>query len=79
MGDVAATLFGSSDAAPIDLDGAAAGADAAAPSPSDAASLASSTTGKRRSPVWVDFDEVNETVDGIQRVIAICKFCKARL
>ena len=31
------------------------------------------------SPVWADFNEVNEIADGIQRVIAICKFSKARL
>ena len=77
MGDAAALLFGRS-AAPID-GGAAASAAAAATSPSDAASLASSTTGKRRSPVWADFDKVKETVDGEEKVIVICKFCKARL
>ena len=81
MGDAVAVFFGRS--APIDLDGTAASAAAAvaaATSPSDAASLASSTTtGKRRSPVWADFDEVKETVDGEERVIAICKFCKSRL
>jgi hypothetical protein len=53
MGDAAAALFGRSDAAPIDLDGAAASVAAAAAgtSPSNATSLASSTTGKHRSPV----------------------------
>ena len=51
MGDAAAALFCRSDAALIDLDGAAAGTGAAAPSPSDAASLASSTIGKHRSHV----------------------------
>ena len=79
MGDAAAALFGWSDAAPIDLEGATAGTSVAAPSPSNATSLASSSIGKRRSPVRTDFDEVIETVDGIKRVIGVCKFCKARL
>jgi hypothetical protein len=74
--DVAALLFGAvpAGAAPI-ADGAAPRAPdaAAAPAPSDVASLASSTTGsKRRSPVWADFDEVRETVDGELRVIVVC-------
>jgi hypothetical protein len=53
MGDVAALLFSRSGAAPIDQDGAAAGATAPAIAigPSDTASLVSSTTGKHRFPV----------------------------
>ena len=51
MGDAAAALFSRSDAAPIDLEGALTGNGAAA-SFNDAAAITSSTTGKRRSPVW---------------------------
>ena len=41
--------------------------------------MASSTTGKHRSPVWADFDELKETIDGEEKVIAICKFYKSWL
>jgi len=77
MGDAAAALFGRSGA-PIDLDGAVTGTGVAASS-NDATSVTSSTTSKRQSPVWQDFDEVIETVDGIECVIGVCKFYKARL
>ncbi|XP_066315499.1 zinc finger BED domain-containing protein RICESLEEPER 2-like [Miscanthus floridulus] len=88
MGDAAHLLFGRSapptnrdDGADGGAPAASAAAGASAAAPSDAASLASSTTGtgKRRSPVWADFEEVKEVVDGEQVVSAICKLCRHRL
>lgn len=73
MGDDTAVLFGWSGVASVDHDEAAASAPTAAMarSHSDAASLASSTIGKHRSPIWAHFDEVKETIDGEQKVISI--------
>jgi len=88
MGDAAHLLFGRSapptnrdDGADGGAPAASAAAGASAAAPSDAASLASPTTGtgKRRSPVWADFEEVKEVVDGEQVVSAICKLCRHRL
>jgi len=76
MGDAAALLFGS-NAAPINLEEAAPASGVAASNDND--SLASSSTGKRRSAVCGDFDEVIENIDGKKHVIGVCKFCKARL
>jgi len=76
MGDVVGLLFGSS-VAPINLEEAVPASGAAASSDND--SLASSSTGKHRSTVWGDFDEVIENIDGKKRVIGVCKFCKATL
>jgi hypothetical protein len=39
-----------------------------------------SSVGKRKSTVWVDFDEVFEKVNGSNvRIAAICRMCKTRL
>jgi hypothetical protein len=39
-----------------------------------------SCVGKRKSTVWVDFDEIFEKVNGSNvRTVAICRMCKTRL
>jgi len=89
--DDAAALLGidvGSGSAPIDLDGGDGGG-GAEPTPSAMATgtpVGSNSTdgissvGKRKSGVWVDFDEIYETVNGQKvRTAAICKMCKSRL
>jgi hypothetical protein len=39
-----------------------------------------SSVGKRKSGVWVDFEEICETVNGnLVQIAAICRMCKSRL
>jgi len=89
--DNAATLLGidvDSGSALIDLDGGDGGG-GAAPVPSTTTTgtpvgsnitYGTSCLGKRKSDVWVDFDEFYETVNGQKvRTAAICKMCKSRL
>jgi hypothetical protein len=39
-----------------------------------------SSIGKRKSGVWVDFDEICETMNSNSvRIVAICKMCNSRL
>jgi hypothetical protein len=39
-----------------------------------------SSIGKRKSGVWVDFEEICETVNGNSvRIAPICRMCKSRL
>ena len=86
--DDAAALLGidvSSGSAPIDLDGGG----GAEPAPSATATGTpvgsnsiddTSCLSKRKSSVWVDFDEIYETVnDQKVRTAAICKMCKSKL
>jgi len=77
-----------SGSAQIDLDGGDGGG-GAAPAPSSAATgtpVGSNSTdgissvGKRKSGVWVDFDEIYETVNGSQiQTAAMCKIWKSKL
>jgi len=89
--DDAAALLGidvGSSSAPIDLDGGDGGGGAAS-APSATATgtpVGSNSTngissvGKCKSGVWVDFDEIYETLNGQKvRTAAICKMCKSRL
>jgi len=89
--DDAAALLGidvGNDSAPIDMDGGDGGG-GAEPVPSVTATgtpVGSNSTdgtsclGKRKSGVWVDFDEIYETVNGQKvQTAAIYKMCKSRL
>ena len=78
----------SSGSAPIDLYGGGSGGDEGATatgtpvaSNSSSPSVAgTSSVGKRKSIVWIDFDEVYETVNGRQICTkATCKMCKHTL
>lgn len=85
----AAALFGvdlGASQAPIDLDGGggegATTAGTGSNTNSSAPSISSNATrvGKRKSPVWADFDEIYEDVNGsIICTKAVCKMCKATL
>ena len=86
--DDAAALLGidvGSGSAPIDLDGGG-GAESAPSATAIGTPVGSNSTdgtsclGKRKSGVWVDFDEIYETLNGQKvRTAAICKMCKSRL
>jgi hypothetical protein len=85
----AAALFGvdlGASQAPIDLDGGggegATTAGTGSNTNSSAPSVSGNSTrvGKRKSPVWADFDEIYEDVNGSRICTkAVCKMCKATL
>ena len=84
--DNAAAFLGidvGSGSAPIDLDGGDSGGGAATATGTPVGSNSTdgiSYVGKRKSGVWVDFDEIYETVNGQKvRTAAICKMCKSKL
>jgi hypothetical protein len=84
--DDMAALFGidvgDGSAVPIDLDGdGGEGATGLVNSNSSAPSVASKgNIGKRKSPVWADFTEIFEDINGVSTCTkAVCKMCKATL
>jgi len=89
--DDAAVLLGidvGSGSAPIDLDGGdgGGGAEPALSTMATGTPVGSNSTdgtsclSKRKYGVWVDFDEIYETLNGQKvRTAAICKMCKSRL
>jgi hypothetical protein len=81
LGADAVALFGidvgdGSAAAPIDLD-----ATGTQNSNSSTPSVAGKgNTGKRKSPVWADFTEIFEDINGVSTCTkSVCKMCKATL
>jgi hypothetical protein len=78
MGDA---LFGvSSSHIVVDPEGTPVGPVSDAASSNELDSLTSSSIGKRRSVVWVDFTKVTENRnDKKVHIASICKFCKAPL
>jgi hypothetical protein len=86
IGDDAAALFGidiqDGSAVLIDLDDdGGEGATGTVNSNSSAPSVTGKgNTGKRKSPVWADFTEIFEDVNGVSTCTkAVCKMCKATL
>jgi hypothetical protein len=86
IGDDATALFGiniqDGSAVLIDLDDdGGEGATGTVNSNSSAPSVAGKgNTGKRKSPVWADFTEIFEDVNGVSTCTkAVCKMCKATL
>jgi len=82
----AAALFGidlgDGSAAPIDVDAdGGEGATATANSNGSAPSVAGTgNTSKRKSPVWADFEEIYEVINGSRICTkAVCKMCKSTL
>jgi hypothetical protein len=85
----AAALFGvdlGASQAPIDLEGNGGEGTTTAGTGSNTNSSAPSVSGnatrvgKRKSPVWADFDEIYEDVNGSRICTkAVCKMCKATL
>jgi hypothetical protein len=86
IGDDAAALFGidvgDGFAVSIDLDGdGSEGATGTVNSNSSTPLVASKgNTSKRKSPVWADFTEIFEDINGVSTCTkAVCKMCKATL
>lgn len=86
--DAAALLGIDLTSAPVDLSsnptnaggGPATATDTPVGSTSTDGGTGTSSVGKRKSTVWVDFDEVFEKVNGSNvRIAAICRMCKTRL
>jgi hypothetical protein len=86
--DVAALLGINLTSAPIDLSsnpgdgggGPATATNTPIGSTSTDGGTGTSSVGKRKSTVWVDFDEIFEKVNGSNvRTVAICRMCKTRL
>jgi hypothetical protein len=86
--DAAALLGIELTSAPVDLSsnptnaggGPATATDTPVGSTSTDGGTGTSSVGKRKSTVWVDFDEVFEKVNGSNvRIAAICRMCKTHL
>ena len=74
--------LGDGSAAPIDVDtDGGEGATATANSNGSAPSVAGTgNTSKRKSPMWADFEEIYEVINGSRICTkAICKMCKSTL